>query len=67
MSKFKVTIDTQGNFKIEGQKFLDGSCLAKSQPIEALLGVVTDRTYKPEASIPTQEQTTVEQQQHYSM
>jgi hypothetical protein len=38
-----------GEFKIEAEGFQGGSCLQATQPFEEALGIVGDRTYKPEA------------------
>lgn len=38
-----------GEIKVEAEGFEGLSCLEATQPFESALGVVSDRTYKPEA------------------
>ena len=42
---------TTGAVEIEAQGFEGLSCLEATQPFEEALGIVQDRTYKPEAEI----------------
>jgi len=54
MQQIIVTIDAEGNPKIEAAGFTGTSCKTATAPLEQALGTVADRQLKPEYHAPAQ-------------
>lgn len=51
MPKLIITVDTEGNVEIDAVGFKGKECLEASKPFEESLGVILERTKKPELSL----------------
>jgi 3-deoxy-D-manno-octulosonate 8-phosphate phosphatase KdsC-like HAD superfamily phosphatase len=49
MQKLKIMFNPDGSLKMEAEGYADATCLKATEELEKELGIVTNRTKKPEA------------------